>query len=268
MTKDLQKRVIFGGIALVIFLPFVWMGGVSFQLFAGLLAMIATAELIKMHRLSPSSIEGGLAMLASLVLTLPLENYLSFLPTDGNYTAFAIVVFILLGSTVFNLGTYSYSEVVFPIASSFYVGIGFHNLVLARMDGLNKVLFALFIVWATDIGAYMIGRQIGRHKLIPKVSPNKTVEGFFGGILSAVVVAMVFLLVDKTVNTQYPFWVMLLLVALFSVFAQFGDLVESAIKRHFGVKDSGKIIPGHGGILDRFDSLIFVFPIMHFFGLY
>ncbi len=268
MNSDLQKRVVFGGLALALFLPFLIMGGVAFQLVIGLLAMIATAELIKMHRLSPSTPEGLLAMLAALVLTLPLENYLSFLPVDGNYTAYAIVVFLLLGSTVFNMGTYSYSEVVFPIASSFYVGIGFHNLIAARIDSLNKVLFALLIVWATDIGAYMIGRQIGRHKLMPKVSPNKTVEGFVGGIVSAVVVAMVFSFVDKTVMAGYSRFIMVALVAIFSIFAQFGDLVESAIKRRFGVKDSGKVIPGHGGILDRFDSMIFVFPIMHFFGLF
>ncbi|CYW36744.1 CDP-diglyceride synthetase [Streptococcus suis] len=138
MTNDLQKRVIFGGVALAIFIPFLLAGGMAFQFFVGLLAIIATAELIKMHRLAPNSIEGVLAMLASLVLALPLQNYLTFLPTDGNYTAYAIVVFLLLGSTVFNIGHYNYSDVVFPIASSFYVGIGFHSLILARMDGLNK----------------------------------------------------------------------------------------------------------------------------------
>lgn len=173
-------------------------------------------------------------MLASLVLALPLQNYLTFLPTDGNYTAYAIVVFLLLGSTVFNIGHYNYSDVVFPIASSFYVGIGFHSLILARMDGLNKVFFALCLVWATDIGAYLIGRQIGRRKLLPKVSPNKTVEGFVGGILSAVVVAIIFLIVDKSLLAGYSFGMMLLLVVIFSIFSQFGDLVESAIKRHFG----------------------------------
>ncbi|HEM5030820.1 TPA: phosphatidate cytidylyltransferase [Streptococcus suis] len=267
MTNDLQKRVIFGGIALAIFIPFLLAGGMAFQFFVGLLAIIATAELIKMHRLAPNSIEGILAMLASLVLALPLQNYLTFLPTDGNYTAYAIVVFLLLGSTVFNIGHYNYSDVVFPIASSFYVGIGFHSLILARMAGLNKVFFALCLVWATDIGAYLIGRQIGRRKLLPKVSPNKTVEGFVGGILSAVVVAIIFLIVDKSLLAGYSFG-MMLLVVIFSIFSQFGDLVESAIKRHFGVKDSGKIIPGHGGILDRFDGMIFVFPIMHFFGLF
>ena len=268
MIRDLQKRVIFGALSLAVFLPLVVIGGVAYQLFIGLLAMISTAELLKMNRLSPSSIEGILAMLAALVLTLPLETYLSFLPTDGNYVAFAIVVFLMLGTIVFNIGNYSYSDVVYPIASSFYVGIGFHNLIGARMDGLDKVLFALCIVWATDIGAYMIGRQIGRHRLMPKVSPNKTVEGFVGGILSAVAVAAVYLFFDRQVVTNYSFVVTLALAALFSIFAQFGDLVESAIKRHFGVKDSGKLIPGHGGILDRFDSLIFVFPIMHFFGLF
>lgn len=268
MTKDLQKRVLFAGLALAIFIPFVVVGGVPFQLFVGLLAMIATAELIQMHGLAPNSLEGILAMLASLVLTLPLENYLSFLPTDGNYTAYAMVVFVLLGSTVFNLGTYSYSEAVYPIASSFYVGIGFHHLLTARMDSLDKVFFALCLVWATDTGAYLIGQRFGRRKLMPKVSPQKTIAGFFGGIASAVVVSALFLLLDKNLAFPHSFGSMLLLVVLFSAVAQFGDLVESAIKRRFGVKDSGKVIPGHGGILDRFDSLIFVLPIMHFFGLF
>lgn len=268
MNKDLQKRVFFGALALAIFLPFLIMGGVPFQLVGGFLAMLATAELLKMSYLSPSSMEGVLAMLAAFVLVLPLQNYLPFLPSDGNIVAYAIVVFILLGTTVFHMGEYSYSDVVFPIASSFYVGIGFHYLVVARMDSLTKVLFALFIVWATDTGAYLIGRKIGRRPLMRKVSPNKTIEGFFGGVLSAVVVSALFMLVKKEVTAGYSFPVMLGLVTLFSMFAQFGDLVESAIKRHFGVKDSGKIIPGHGGILDRFDSLIFVFPIMHFFALF
>ncbi|HEM2810147.1 TPA: phosphatidate cytidylyltransferase [Streptococcus suis] len=264
----MQKRVVFGGIAFAIFLPFLLMGGVAFQFFVSLLAMIAVGELIKMNGLAPNSIEGILTMLASVVLTLPLENFLTFLPTDGNYTAYAIVVFLLLGSIVFNFGQYNYSDVVFPIASSFYIGIGFHNLILARIDGLNKIFFALLIVWATDIGAYLIGRQIGRRKLLPRVSPNKTIEGFIGGILSAVVVALIFLIFDKSLLAGYSLGMMLLLVVIFSIFSQFGDLVESAIKRHFGVKDSGKIIPGHGGILDRFDGMIFVFPIMHFFGLF
>ena len=268
MTKELRTRVISAVVALTLFIPVIYIGGVTFQLVLGLLAMLATAELMRMYKLAPNSIEGILAMLGSFVLTLPLENYLPFLPTDGNYVAFTVIVFILMGSIVFHTGTYTYSEVVYPIASSFYIGVGFHNLALARMDSLNKLFFALLLVWATDIGAYMLGRQFGKRKLAPLVSPNKSIEGFIGGIASAVVVAAIYLIFSKEIRDVYSIPLMLVLAAVFSVVAQFGDLVESAIKRRFGVKDSGNLIPGHGGILDRFDSVIFVFPIMHFFGLF
>lgn len=268
MSKDLKKRVIFGAVALLIFLPFLLSGGIAFQIFVGLLAMLGTSELLRMKGLPALSIEGVLAMLASFVLTLPMKAYLPFLPEDGNYVAFALFVFALLAGTVLNEKDYHFEDVVYPIASSFYVGMGFHSLILARTSGLNKVLLALLIVWATDIGAYMIGRQLGKTKLLPKVSPNKTVEGSLGGIVSAVVVALIMMIVDSKAAAPYGIFSMLVMTVIFSVFGQFGDLVESAIKRHFGVKDSGKVIPGHGGILDRFDSLLLVFPIMHFFGLF
>ncbi|MGF0071388.1 phosphatidate cytidylyltransferase [Streptococcus orisratti] len=263
----MQQRVIWGAIALAIFLPFLLMGGLPFQFFVGLLAMIGVAEMLRMKRLEFFSFEGVLAMLAAFVLTVPLDNYLSFLPVDASLSVYSLIVFLILAGTVLS-STYSFDDATYPIAASFYVGIGFHNLVTARMDGLDKVVLALFIVWATDIGAYMIGRQFGKHKLLPKVSPNKTIEGSLGGILAAVLVGAAFMLFDKSVYAPHSFLVMLVLIILFSIFGQFGDLVESAIKRHFGVKDSGKLIPGHGGILDRFDSMIFVFPIMHLFGLF
>ena len=138
----------------------------------------------------------------------------------------------------------------------------------ARLVNVDKVLLALFIVWATDSGAYLVGTRYGRRKLLPKVSPNKTIEGSIGGILSAMLVSAIFMFIRPQVATPYSFVTMLLLTVVFSIAGQFGDLVESAIKRHFGVKDSGKFIPGHGGVLDRFDSLLFVFPLMHFFGLF
>lgn len=268
MSKNLQKRLIFGAISLALFIPILLVGGVFSQLVMALLAVGTVTELLRMRRLTVSSLEGGLTMLAVLVLTLPLENYLSFLPTDGNYIAFAIIVLLILGATVLQFGTYTFADAVYPIATSFYVGVGFHSLILAQMDGLVKVFFALLIVWFTDSGAYLIGSSIGRRPLLPKVSPNKTLEGFLGGIASAVLMAAVYLIFFPAAKGHYHYFIMLILVALFSVFAQFGDLVESAIKRHFGVKDSGKVIPGHGGLLDRFDSVIFVFPIMHFFGLF
>lgn len=267
MDKDLQRRVIFGGVALAIFIPVLMIGGALLQIGMGLLAMLGVHELLQMKGLRSTTLEGVLAMLAGFVLTIPLENYLKFLPIDGNVVAYSLVVFLLLGSTVLGKN-YSFEDAAYPIAASFYVGIGFNALLDARVAGFDKVLLALFIVWATDSGAYLVGRRYGVCRLAPHVSPNKTIEGSLGGIASAVLLTFIFMLFDRNVAAPHHMFVMLLFTVFFSIAGQFGDLVESAIKRHFGVKDSGKFIPGHGGVLDRFDSMLFVFPLMHFFGLF
>lgn len=267
MDKDLQRRVIFGGMALAIFIPVLMIGGALLQIGMGLLAMLGVHELLQMKGLRSTTLEGVLAMLAGFVLTIPLENYLKFLPIDGNVVAYSLVVFLLLGSTVLGKN-YSFEDAAYPIAASFYVGIGFNALLDARVAGFDKVLLALFIVWATDSGAYLVGRRYGVRRLAPRVSPNKTVEGSLGGIASAVLVTFIFMLLDRNIAAPHHMFVMLLFTVFFSIAGQFGDLVESGIKRHFGVKDSGKFIPGHGGVLDRFDSMLFVFPLMHFFGLF
>lgn len=267
MDKDLRIRTVSALAAIAVFLPILWMGGIPFQLLIGILAMLAVHELLTMKGLESFSIEGVLAMLAAFIYALPLETYLPFLPVDGNVIAYGLLILALLGTTVFVRG-YSFEDAAYPIAASFYVGLGFNALIDARIAGFDKVLLALFIVWATDSGAYLVGRQFGRRKLAPTVSPNKTLEGSLGGILSAVAVTLIFGLVDPGVLRPHSLLTMLIFTALFSMAGQFGDLVESSIKRHFGVKDSGRFIPGHGGVLDRFDSLIFVFPLMHFLGLF
>ena len=267
MTKDLQKRTLFAVLALAIFLPVLFVGGLLLQIGIGLLAMLAVHELLHMKGLKTMTIEGTLTLFATFSLTIPLENYLTFLPVDGNVVAYSVLITIMLGTTVFSK-SYTIEDAVFPIAMSFYVGFGFNALLDARVAGFDKVLLALFIVWATDSAAYLIGMNFGKHKLAPRVSPNKSIEGFIGGILGAVLVTVLFMLVDSTVALPYGMYRMSLFAVFFSVAGQFGDLIESAMKRHFGVKDSGKFIPGHGGVLDRFDSMLVVFPIMHLFGLF
>ena len=260
MTKDLQKRTLFAVLALAIFLPVLFAGGLLLQIGIGLLAMLGVHELLHMKGLKTMTIEGALTLFATFALTVPLENYLTFLPVDGNVVAYSVLITIMLGTTVFSKN-YTIEDAAFPIAVSFYVGFGFNALLDARVAGFDKVLLALFIVWATDSAAYLIGMNFGKHKLAPRVSPNKSIEGFIGGILGAV-------LVDSTVALPYGIYRMSLFAVFFSVAGQFGDLIESAMKRYFGVKDSGKFIPGHGGVLDRFDSMLVVFPIMHLFGLF
>ena len=234
----MQERLIGGGVAAAIFLPLLFIGGLPFQLLVGAMAMIAVSEMLRMKHLEMFSIEGVLSMLAAFILVVPIDHYFNSLPTDASVTGFAIISFLILAGTVLNSDHYSFDDAVYPITSAFYVGFGFQNLIAARLDSWEKVLFALFIV------------------------------GSVGGILSAIIVALLFGLINHNVYAPHSFFWLLICTILFSIFGQFGDLVESAIKRHFGVKDSGNLIPGHGGILDRCDSWIFVFPIMHLLGLF
>ncbi|MEZ4271471.1 MAG: phosphatidate cytidylyltransferase [Myxococcota bacterium] len=123
--------------------------------------------------------------------------------------------------------------------------------------GLGMALAALFCTWGADTGAYFAGRAFGRHKLYPKVSPGKTIEGLFGGILAAVAVAFI---VREIIGFALPASYTVVLGVIAAVFGAVGDLCESLLKRSVGAKDSSQLIPGHGGVLDRFDGVIFVAP--------
>ncbi len=129
--------------------------------------------------------------------------------------------------------------------------------------GVWTLTLPLIATFATDIGAFFVGKRWGRIKIAPKISPGKTLEGTLGGILASFLSLLVF---TALVRRAFPFgWVELLLVSLLiSVAAQLGDLTESMLKRYCGVKDSGTILPGHGGILDRLDSLIFSVPLTYY----
>ena len=125
-------------------------------------------------------------------------------------------------------------------------------------DGHRWLLTALMVVWAADTGAYFSGRRFGKRKLSPNISPNKTVEGLVGGLLLAVVVGVVLSLVAGASVEQLP--AVALVSAIAALFSVVGDLFESLLKRHAGVKDSGHQIPGHGGILDRLDGVLAALP--------
>lgn len=264
----MKERVITAVIALALFIPIIYFGGLPLQLTACLLAAVGVYELFRMKGLEIKSLEGVVAILGTLALVFPFDKYIDF--EIGSLNLFYLAVMVLLSMAVVSKNTYSIDEAAFPVLVSLYVGMGFKYFVVARgdSDSLVVLMFGLFVVWATDIGAYLVGRQFGKNKLAPAISPNKTLEGSLGGIISAVVVALIYLLFfNVKAIFGYNLFVMLLLTIILSMVGQLGDLVESAYKRHYGVKDSGKILPGHGGILDRFDSMLFVFPIMHLLGI-
>ena len=132
-------------------------------------------------------------------------------------------------------------------------------LALIHRDGHGWLLVALAVVWAADTGAYFSGRAFGRRKLAPRISPNKTLEGLAGGMLAAVVVALAGAALLGTGASMLPFVALVAFVTV--LFSVVGDLFESLLKRHVGAKDSGDLIPGHGGLLDRLDSVLAALPV-------
>jgi phosphatidate cytidylyltransferase len=147
-----------------------------------------------------------------------------------------------------------------------YVGFFMPHATLLRElpggDGWRWLLFTIGVVFGSDTGGYFAGRAYGRRKLLPQVSPNKTVEGALGAVVAAVLAG---LLMQLLVHPPVALREVMILAVILSALAQFGDLCESALKRAFGAKDSGWIIPGHGGILDRLDSLLFPFVFTYYY---
>ncbi|MFH1146410.1 MAG: phosphatidate cytidylyltransferase [Pseudomonadota bacterium] len=177
----------------------------------------------------------------------------------------ALVLIVLLSLSYYMLNYDSYHD-IFQSVSLFitgiaYVALSFTHLVLLRHIGREWVLFLLFVVFWGDTGAYYTGKCFGRKKLYPSVSPGKTVEGAIGGL--AVSIGMGYL-----VRVFYLPWLSnrqaIVMAATLGLAGQTGDLVESVIKRAVGVKDSGAILPGHGGVLDRMDGVIFAAPVLFY----
>lgn len=261
----MRTRVITAVVALLIFIPVIIYGGWLIQLAAIVLGGVAMGEILVMKKKLVVSPEAIISFLGLLVLLVP-DVWLSFMPAFLNrHFLFFIIVMMLLLHTVFTRNHFSFDDAGVLTLAMLYIGTGFYYFVQARYAGLSTLFYILFVIWTTDSGAYMVGRKLGRHKLAPQVSPNKTWEGSIGGTVVAVIVGTVWVYFFPQ---HYSLPVMAILTLLFSIAGQLGDLVESSLKRFYGVKDSGKILPGHGGILDRFDSLLFVLPLLHLVGLF
>lgn len=176
----------------------------------------------------------------------------------------SLVAWILIALGRLSLGypKIQVTEVSYNFTGLVYTVVLLSHLYLLRQlpGGAAWAFLSFFLVWATDTGAYLIGRAFGKHPLSPRVSPNKTVEGSLGGLLTAVLVAVLYW--NYIGGASLAYFLGLALVA--GVAAQLGDLFESALKRSAGVKDSGKLIPGHGGVLDRFDSFVFAIPVVYY----
>lgn len=205
---------------------------------------------------------------ALLAAALPIFAYCAIDITKFLLTSaaalFAYLMYIF-SYAVLKRGRVNFSEISAHFTTVAYITVSFMTLSLVRYIENGVYYFALVFVasWVCDVFAYFVGRALGRHKLIPEISPKKTVEGAIGGVVCT---TLCFVLYGFIISLITEFTVKYLTLAIFgfvlSVVAQFGDLIASLIKREHGVKDYGNIFPGHGGVLDRFDSILAVSPFL------
>lgn len=259
----MRTRIITSIVLLVILVPAILYGGWPYSILIGLVTLLGSMELIHMAKISRRIIPSFITYIG--VFGMVYFDYIAnILPThlmDGIIPILSVV--FLLICTVIVKG-YDFTKAGVSALTVFYLGIGGYAAITIREADLYLFLFILLVVMSTDIGAYFIGSKIGKRKLAPTISPNKTLEGSLGGVIVSFIVAAVYLRFN---HFTYTYGTMLFMAIILSVTGQFGDLIESAFKRHFGVKDSGHLIPGHGGILDRFDSVLFTLTMALLLGI-
>ncbi len=207
------------------------------------------------------------SMIFSILLQAPAEFFEKVSLISGNFLPFAVV--ILLGLylilSIIRFGKADVCNVYSALFATLYISIFMYFIILLRGWGRYAVMPIFIYSWLTDTGAYFTGCFLGKHKLAPNLSPKKTIEGFFGGILTAVIGAFIYVIIlDKFFMIKIPsYWILLVASPIGAGLSALGDLAASALKRRCGVKDFGWIFPGHGGMMDRFDSVVFVAPYVY-----
>ena len=243
--SDLRKRVASALVLVPLAIGCLWWGGVPFVL-------IVCCAALGMGREWAMLCHGGVWRLPGAILALSLLA-VAVLTGIGLPLA-ALAALGIAGAAL------CWSGRVFAFGAP-YIGVAVIAMIWLRADpvaGFSNVLFLLLIVWASDIGAYVVGRLCGGRKLAPAISPGKTWSGAGGGLIAAIAAAGI---VAICLDPAASIWRAGLLGAILGVTAQVGDLFESGIKRYFGVKDSGQSIPGHGGLLDRLDAVLLAAPV-------
>lgn len=262
----MKQRIITGlvaGIGLVVML---YMGGLWFAGLILLLAWIGFNEFLRMNGLQSMQGTALIGYIGVTLLAVPWNQLgITWLPAMGGLIWIAL--FLLLCVTVISKNKVTIDHIAMVFAGMVYVGVGFHYMIATRWideGGFFWTLLVFICIWASDSGAYFTGTMIGRTPLWPSISPNKSVEGAIGGVAVSMLAALCFSFYSPDRLTWTEAAALGLAIA---VVGQMGDLIQSAYKRVKGIKDTGTLLPGHGGVLDRTDSWLIVFPFVHLFSL-
>ena len=251
----LSLRIVTAVIAIPLFLAAGYFGGIYLKILTGALAIIGYLELSKMF------LKKNIKLFAPLAVFLLVLAYIDILPKQ-------LLPYLFFSATgiyfVIKHRDHELLEFIYTFFSIFYTYSFIYIYEIRNTNaGFGLFLYYFLLIWANDTFAYFIGKGFGKHKIAPNLSPKKSVEGAIGGLLGA-------LLVGYIGKLWLPEYYLALLpgALLTAVVAQIGDFLESSLKRFAGVKDSGELLPGHGGVLDRFDGVLLSAPLFYYYFIF
>ncbi len=255
----LSTRIVTAIIGIPLLLAIIYFGSWYAQLFFLILGILAVGEF--------HSIISSLGHKPFRITPYLLFSLIYFEPQLSVHMGIAVflVLMLLIIEFTFRYPEHSFIDFALSTIGPLYVGflLSYANRTIMLDCSFQLLLLTFLITWSNDSGGYFVGRKFGKHKLAPVLSPKKTWEGFIGGLVFVIAIVLFYFKVYPFLAADY--YVILALAVIGACFAQLGDLMMSGLKRTFKVKDSGRLIPGHGGILDRFDSFLIVLPTVYFF---
>lgn len=261
----MKTRIVSAGIGLALFsIILLFRDTIALEICISIVNVIALWEILFVTRyvtFKPILILGG------------LYSFIMPFLYSFNFNIFAthlVYVLALFAATLLNSKKVTPNQLSITFTMSVLLTIGFSSLILLLHYGDNHgmlyFLLACNCAWVTDAGAYFVGSFFGKHKMAPDISPQKTIEGAAGGIISSIIVSLLICLIyQRIVDSSISIITVLIITPIFSVAGMLGDLMASYIKRNCNIKDYGNILPGHGGVLDRFDSLLITAPLFYAF---
>lgn len=256
----MKQRVVTSIIAVIVFIPILFFANpLIFRICFAIISAVSAYEALQCA-----------GLFKKYLLSLPLIAFALAMPLlagangQTRHYVFVFAMFYTLLTMVISNGKITAGEAGFAFATVAFCSVGYTCTAILRAEHIFAALLVYFGAWGSDIFALLSGRAFGKTPLIPKISPKKTVEGAIGGTLAVVVIFLVFGICVNQFTDYSINCIFITLLGLFAAIAgQLGDLIMSAIKRSYGVKDFGRIFPGHGGMLDRFDSTLTVAPLIY-----
>ena len=257
----MKQRVISGAVLVVILAITLYFGGIVTCGLMALVSLVGNMELLRVYGVNKKT-PGIVCYLATVLYYIAI--YLDRM--DIIVPMMVIYLLVMLAVYVLTFPTYSDKQIMAAFMDFFYVSVmlSFVYLIRNMEHGLVLVLLIFVSSWINDTCAYFVGRALGKHKMAPKLSPKKSIEGCIAGIVGAVIIALIYTYAINSIKGfEYSYIYITIFTIILSIIGQIGDFAASSIKRYADVKDFSNLIPGHGGMLDRIDSIIFIAPFAY-----